>query len=75
MVQFETILLSMPVGVCVAKIIPSPYLRACAASAMVLSLHGVVFIAGAKFCASSSTNSRPVGLGLRLIQVNSDICS
>ena len=32
MVQFDTILLSTPFGICVANIIPSPYLRACAAS-------------------------------------------
>ena len=41
MVQFDTILLSIPFGAWVAKIMPSPYLRAWAASETVLSLHGV----------------------------------
>ncbi len=38
-----------------AKIMPSPYFRACAASDKALALHAVPAWNGAKFCASSST--------------------
>jgi hypothetical protein len=37
-VQFDTILLSIPFGVCVANIIPRPYLRDCATSDSVCRL-------------------------------------
>jgi hypothetical protein len=52
-VQFDTTLLSIPFGVCVANIIPRPYLRDRATNDSVLALQAVP--AGAKFCASSMT--------------------
>jgi len=53
--QFDTILLSMLLGVCVANVIPRPYLRACAAEDYALALHAVPAPEGTKFCASSIT--------------------
>src|SRR4051794_38869486 len=72
--QFDTILLSTPLGVCVANIIPRPYLRACATRESALALQAVLAPEGAKICASSITYRRPVRLGLHLMKVNSDIC-
>ncbi len=54
-VQLPLTRLWMPLGAWVAKIIPSPYLRACDTSEMVLWRQGVAISDGAKFCASSIT--------------------
>jgi hypothetical protein len=67
-----------PLGACVAKTRPSPYLRACDASVRVLSVHAVIVPDGASVCASSITNRPPKGLspaGFFFIQANSAICS
>jgi hypothetical protein len=67
-----------PFGACDADTRPGPYFRACDASAIVLAVHGVSAPDGAKFCASSITNSPPSGrlrAGFAFTQLKSAICS
>jgi hypothetical protein len=70
--------LCRPFGAWVAKISPSPYLRACDAGARVLCVRGVIAPDGARVCASSMTSRQSSGrspTGCFLIQANSAIWS